>query len=58
MVLEFFHVHVSSFASLAVICGLLAAGTIASMVHNRRALAEGKKLLEEHVSPNKSVDVV
>merc|ERR1719217_774428 len=37
MVLEFFHVHVSSFLSLGVIMLLLGAGTAASLVHNRRA---------------------
>ena len=35
MALEFFHYGISSFASLAVICGLLAAGTIASIAKNR-----------------------
>ena len=57
MILEYFHVHVSSALSLAIICALLAAGTIASMVHNRRATADGKAF-EEHASPNKAVEDV
>jgi len=59
MVLEFFHVHVSSFVSLGVICALLAAGTIASLLHNRSVAAGGVKL-EKSVDtpPFKSVDVV
>jgi len=50
VILEYFHVHVSSALSLAIICGLLAAGTIASMVHNRRAAADVMG------SPNKAVE--
>ena len=41
MVAEFFEIHISSFASLAVILGLLAAGTIASIQHNRAVAAQG-----------------
>ena len=39
MVLEFFHIGVSSGVSLGIICGLLAAGTIASVMHNKKASA-------------------
>ena len=35
MVAEFFGAHISSFASLSVIIGLLAVGTLASVHHNR-----------------------
>ena len=37
MVAEYFGIHVSSFLSLAVILALLAAGTAASIAHNRRS---------------------
>ena len=63
VVLEFFHVHVSSFLSLGIICALLAAGTIASIMHNRRVAAaglEGLKDLSADANANgfKSIDVV
>jgi len=59
MVAEFFHFGVSSFASLGVICALLAAGTIASLMHNRRAANELKAFAEgAGASPLKSIDVV
>jgi len=56
MVLEFFHVHVNSFISLGVICALLAAGTIASVMHNRKIADEGTQLKSHVVTP--SIDVV
>jgi len=40
MVAEFFDVHVSSLLSLGIICALLAAGTAASIIHNRSASTE------------------
>ena len=60
MVLEFFHVHVSSGASLGVILALLAGGTIASMYHNRQQSAPSLGALAANGTPSgaKSVDVV
>ena len=58
VVLEFFHFHVSSFASLGVICALLAAGTLASLHHNRQQAAEGLKVSENADDGFKSIDVV
>jgi TerC family integral membrane protein len=59
MVLEFFHVHVSSVASLGVIIALLAAGTIASLHKNRQAATSGVKvLLKDSQDATKSVNAV
>ena len=41
---EYFHFSLGSFASLAVIVGLLAAGTLASLLHNRSAAGAGRGL--------------
>jgi TerC family integral membrane protein len=49
MVAEYFGIHVSSFLSLAVILALLAAGTAASIAHNRRSGAGGSASGHEHV---------
>lgn len=59
VVLEFFHVHVSSVASLGVIIALLAAGTIASLHKNRQAATSGVKvLLKDSQDATKSVNAV
>ena len=61
VVLEFFHVHVSSVASLGVIIALLAAGTIASLHKNRQAASSGVKVLlkdSQDAAPLKSVNAV